>query len=181
MAHKIKYQIKNIVAVTSTDEKLDLDLIKKILPNVHHDPKKYNGLVYKISDPKVTVLLNWSGKIIIVGGKSIKSTTQARNIFYEDIKKLGYHPQKNNISIKNIVLLANIETELDLKKIFESNISTNLELEYEMEIFPGLIFKNKEPKFGAVIFKTGKIMIAGLKKMDDIVESIECIQNILKI
>jgi transcription initiation factor TFIID TATA-box-binding protein len=178
MVHKIKYQIKNIVALTSTDESLDLDLIKKTLPNVYNDPKKYNGLVYKISDPKVTVLLNWSGKIIIVGGASIKTTKKARDCFYDDLKKMGYHPTLNEIVIKNIVLVAAIGKPLDLGNIYESNIHANLE--YELEIFPGLIFKNKNPKFGAVIFKTGKIIIAGLKNIADIPQAIELVQNVIK-
>lgn len=178
MIPELTFNVTNIVATTSTGEKLDLDLIKKNFPNTQYKPKSYDGLVYKISEPKVTILLNWSGKLIIVGGTSTENTIKARDLFYQKIRELGYFPEVNNIVIKNIVLSINVGESLDLGKIFEANLNSNLE--YELEIFPGLIFRNKKPKFGAVLFKSGKIMVAGLKDMGEIPFALESIQNLIK-
>jgi transcription initiation factor TFIID TATA-box-binding protein len=178
MATRVDYHITNIVAITSTDEKLDLDLIKRKFLNTQYKPKSFDGLVFKISDPKVTILVNWSGKLIIVGGTSIEDTNRARDRFYFELNKLGYSPVVNDFIIKNIVLAANTGKSLDIENIFNSNNDSRLE--YEPEIFPGLIFKNKKPKFGGAIFKSGKMSIAGLKAIEDIPQAIDIIQKLIK-
>ncbi len=52
--------------------------------NVEYEPEQFPGLVYRIKDPKMVVLLFSSGKIILTGGRNL-----------EDIKKgLDYLEQK---------------------------------------------------------------------------------------
>ena len=101
---KMNCQIVNMVASTTTNEKLNLNTIQGSYSNVKYNPQIYFALIYKITDPKVSILVNWSGKLIITGAKSEKEIEIARNIFFNDMKKIGYCPQINDIIIQNIVL-----------------------------------------------------------------------------
>ena len=54
------------------------------LENIEYEPEQFPGLVYRIKDPKIVVLIFSSGKLILTGGKNL-----------EDIKKgLDFLEQK---------------------------------------------------------------------------------------
>ena len=38
--------------------------------NVEYEPEQFPGLVYRIKDPKIVVLIFSSGKIILTGGRN---------------------------------------------------------------------------------------------------------------
>jgi len=179
MNQKISYEIVHIVASTEVHQKLNLNAIKKNYPNTTYNPDKYFALIYKLTDPKISILVNWSGKIIFTRAKSIKDIEIGRDLFFNDLISIGYSPILSDIKINNIVSLLDIRHEMNLEKIYESH--KNLDLEIELEIFPGMIFKNNNPKFTALIFKSGKIVITGLKDLNQILESITEIEKKLEI
>ncbi len=41
------------------------------LENIEYEPEQFPGLVYRINDPKIVVLIFSSGKIILTGGKTL--------------------------------------------------------------------------------------------------------------
>jgi transcription initiation factor TFIID TATA-box-binding protein len=71
---------KSDVAITnmvcSYDLKKYINLNKVVITlnveNIEYEPEQFPGLVYRISDPKVVVLIFSSGKIILTGGKTMK-------------------------------------------------------------------------------------------------------------
>lgn len=178
MSQKMNCQIVNMVATTTTNEKLNLNKIQESYSNAKYNPQVYFALIYKITDPKVSILVNWSGKLIITGAKSEKEIEISRNIFFNDMKKIGYCPQINDIIIQNIVLNLNFGKTLNLEKIYESN--RVLDIDYDPELFPGLIFKNDNPRFTALFFKSGKIVMTGVKDLKRVPECQNSIQLLLK-
>ena len=64
--------VQNIVA--SADLKTDLNLnaiaLGLGLENIEYEPEQFPGLVYRIKQPKVVVLIFSSGKLVVTGGKS---------------------------------------------------------------------------------------------------------------
>ncbi|MCK9591232.1 MAG: TATA-box-binding protein [Methanoregula sp.] len=62
--------------VCSYDLKKYINLNKVVITlnveNIEYEPEQFPGLVYRISDPKVVVLIFSSGKIILTGGKTMK-------------------------------------------------------------------------------------------------------------
>ncbi|CAN1180245.1 TATA-box-binding protein [Linum perenne] len=50
---------------------------------------------------------------------------------------------------------------------------------YEPELFPGLIYRMKQPKIVLLIFVSGKIVITGAKKRDETYEAFENIYPVL--
>jgi transcription initiation factor TFIID TATA-box-binding protein len=52
-------------------------------------------------------------------------------------------------------------------------------LQYEPELFPGLIYRMKQPKIVLLIFVSGKIVLTGAKVRDEIYEAFENIYPVL--
>jgi len=174
----IKYRIVNLVAYTNISEQLDLDHIKRVLDNCEYEPEVYFALIYRLSEPKLSILVNRSGKIIFAGAKSVRNIQKARDLFFDDLISVGYHPKKRKISIQNIVIAAELGRELDFKKILYSN--SRGKIQYEPEVFPSIIFKNNSPRFTALIFRNGKICIVGLKNFKSIRSAVELIDKMVE-
>jgi transcription initiation factor TFIID TATA-box-binding protein len=71
--------VRNTVAVMLFSSKLNLKKVSLDLPNSIYEPDIFPGLRYKIKDG-LSILIFSSGKIIIVGGKSISDIKQAYNL-----------------------------------------------------------------------------------------------------
>ena len=76
---------------------------------------------------------------------------------------------KKTITIENVVASTAIGQEIDLK-------SVTLALEgadYDPEQFPGLVYRTKDPKTAALIFRSGKIVCTGAKSVADVKRAIK--------
>ncbi len=63
------------------------------------------------------------------------------------------------ISIVNVVASATIEQRLDLKEITKKFP----DVEWNPDLFPGAVFKLKNPKTATLLFRTGKMVCTGAK------------------
>lgn len=172
----IKYRIVNIIASTNTEEELNLEKILDFCINSEYDPEFYPALKYKNMNPKVTILVHKKGKIIFCGAKSLKEIEIVKRIFFEDLERIGYKPQNNPICLNNTVFLGTLNREINL-----INICTSVEhTQYDPETFPGLFFWNQNPKFTAILFKSGKFSVAGLTDLSQISIAIKIIKEIAK-
>jgi transcription initiation factor TFIID TATA-box-binding protein len=76
---------------------------------------------------------------------------------------------RDTIEIVNVVASTGIGQEINLKQ-------TTLALEgadYDPERFPGLVYRTKDPKTAALIFRSGKIVCTGAKSIDDVYRGLE--------
>ncbi len=64
--------IQNIVATANLHSKVDLEAAADVLENVMYEPEQFPGLIYRMGDPKVVILVFASGKLVCTGGKSAK-------------------------------------------------------------------------------------------------------------
>ncbi|GAB7017081.1 TATA-box-binding protein [Methanogenium cariaci] len=91
IAEKLEYKIQNIV--TSADLGTPINLNKIAvgfnLDRIEYEPEQFPGLVYRLEDPKVVVLLFGSGKLIITGGKQPEDAKRAVNKILSDLSNLG--------------------------------------------------------------------------------------------
>ncbi len=65
-----KIEIQNIVATANLHGKVDLEAAADIMENVMYEPEQFPGLIYRMGDPKVVILIFASGKLVCTGGKS---------------------------------------------------------------------------------------------------------------
>ena len=69
-----KITVQNIVAVYDLKNELNLNAIAITLglERVEYEPEQFPGLVYRVSDPKVVMLLFGSGKVVCTGAKKVE-------------------------------------------------------------------------------------------------------------
>jgi transcription initiation factor TFIID TATA-box-binding protein len=85
------YSIQNIVTSADLGSRINLNKIAMSfnLDKIEYEPEQFPGLVYRLDDPKVVVLLFGSGKLIITGGKVPEDAERAVQQIYEDLTRLG--------------------------------------------------------------------------------------------
>jgi transcription initiation factor TFIID TATA-box-binding protein len=77
------------------------------------------------------------------------------------------------IRIENVVASASLGDELDLP-----SIALHLPgAEYEPDQFPGLIYRQKQPKTALLLFRSGKVVCTGGKSMRQVEESIRTVSE----
>ena len=88
---KLDFKIQNIV--TSADLATPINLNKIAvgfnLDKIEYEPEQFPGLVYRLDNPKVVVLLFGSGKLIITGGKVPEDASKAVLKILSDLRGLG--------------------------------------------------------------------------------------------
>jgi transcription initiation factor TFIID TATA-box-binding protein len=158
---KLDYKIENVVAtvVTEITEKIDLTKIARKFEDVEYNPERFPGLVMRITDPKATFLIFSTGKMVITGLRRADQASLGVKKIVKSIKKAGINVSNPEITIQNIVASGDLHTFIDLNMaaiIMENAM-------YEPEVFPGLIYRMKEPKTVFLIFSTGKVVCTGAK------------------
>ena len=84
-------KVQNIVASADLHSTLNLNAIAGGLglENIEYEPEQFPGLVYRISDPKVVVLLFGSGKMVVTGGRKPEDAANAVDQIVEELKNLS--------------------------------------------------------------------------------------------
>ena len=84
------YSIQNIVTSADLGSRINLNKIAMSfnLDRIEYEPEQFPGLVYRLDDPKVVVLLFGSGKLIITGGKVPEDAKRAVQKIYKDLSDL---------------------------------------------------------------------------------------------
>ena len=85
----IEVTVQNIVASTAFADKLDLDMIIHSLEGTEYEPEQFPGLVYRIREPKVVLLLFSSGNIVCTGGKNVGNVSKAVEKLSKELDALG--------------------------------------------------------------------------------------------
>jgi transcription initiation factor TFIID TATA-box-binding protein len=83
---------------------------------------------------------------------------------------------KPDIQIQNIVASAGLDGTIDVEKATYSLKRTM----YEPEQFPGLIYRMEDPKVVILIFRSGKLVITGAKKEEEIHRAAATLQRTLE-
>ncbi|CQH64544.1 TATA-binding transcription initiation factor (plasmid) [Halobacterium hubeiense] len=83
--------VQNIVSSASLEQSLNLNAIAigLGLEQVEYEPEQFPGLVYRLDDPDVVVLLFGSGKLVITGGNETEEAQQALIHVQDRLSELG--------------------------------------------------------------------------------------------
>ncbi len=158
---KLDYKIENVVAtvVMEITEKIDLVKIARKFEDVEYNPERFPGLVMRITNPKATFLIFSTGKMVITGLRRADEASPGVRKIIKSIKKAGINVSNPVITVQNIVASGDLHTFIDLNMaaiVMENAM-------YEPEVFPGLIYRMKDPKTVFLIFSTGKVVCTGAK------------------
>jgi transcription initiation factor TFIID TATA-box-binding protein len=94
-------------------------------------------------------------------------------------KKISKKLDEKNIKfeITNIVAAGDVEMKLDL---FKLAMNVEEDIEYEPEQFPGAVLRFRNPPISLLIFRNGKLIIAGAKSKEEIEKILERTEKIVK-
>jgi transcription initiation factor TFIID TATA-box-binding protein len=83
--------IQNIVATADLEGELNLSEVALSLglENVEYEPEQFPGLVYRIKEPKVVMLLFCSAKIVCAGARKIEEVSLAVEKLSTELSSLG--------------------------------------------------------------------------------------------
>ena len=83
--------VQNMVATADLGGELNLDEVAVAfgLENVEYEPEQFPGLVYRVKEPKVVMLLFGSGKIVCTGGRNTEDVSIAVQDLSEKLNSMG--------------------------------------------------------------------------------------------
>ncbi len=170
--------IQNIVV--SCDlfaENLSIDKIVKEIKDVQYDPSRFPGACVRLKEPKVSILVFSSGRVVISGIKSEDMIMKSINVFKNMLKGLGVtFSKKPSWKIQNMVASGNVGFPLDLNKIIYRMENT----EYNPEQFPGLVYKPTGTRLSFLLFNSGRIVCTGGKSREEISSAVDSLIKRLK-
>jgi transcription initiation factor TFIID TATA-box-binding protein len=79
---RIKPQVRNIVANTDFEQKLDIETLSKSMPKSMYEPEQFAALIHRIMTGGVALIFS-SGKVVVVGCK----TFEELNLAYYHLKQ----------------------------------------------------------------------------------------------
>ena len=223
--------VVNVVASTRVAEELDLPDIA-IQLNCEYEPEQFPGVVYRVVDPKLAILMFRSGRAVCTGGKNEENIQEGITRMIGDLRAAGidtWEVEDAKIEVQNMVAtyalhypedydgtakMDDINTRvIDLdggeirpatdeeieaedsrirgikqgeplatmpRKLNLNNLTFHLpfdKVEYEPEQFPGLIYRLDFPRVVCLIFGSGKMVITGARRKDEILEAVQFIQD----
>jgi len=168
------WKVENVVATVSValepGEKVDLNQIARKYPDCEYNPERFPGLVMRVVDPKATILVFSTGKMVVTG---LRDANEAEAVVANVIKRMKQAKvdikSEPEITIQNIVASGDLHVPVDLNEA--SVIMVNAM--YEPEVFPGLIYRMADPKTVFLIFSTGRIVCTGAKTKEIVGEAVE--------
>lgn len=169
---EINIKIENVVANARITDSLDLEYVESKLEEAMFTKKKFPGLVYRTKEPKSAFLIFRSGKVVCTGAKTEEGVREVMDKLAADLRSIDIEVEEHpEFKVQNIVASANLGKELNLGAIV---MGLELEgMEYEPEVFPGLVYRISDPKSAILIFSSGRLVITGGKTLEDCEKSVD--------
>jgi transcription initiation factor TFIID TATA-box-binding protein len=177
-SHSAKYRIENIVISVNLHATFDLTTISQSYHDAEFNLNRFPGLCIRLTKPKSTILLFKNGKMIITGLKNSQEAITVVDRIITKLKNIGIQiPENPEIKIVNLVISINLQQRINLDKASLLLMDSI----YEPEVFPGIILHVDQPiKCVFLLFSSGKVILTGLKKEEDIIPAIKFLGTQLK-
>jgi transcription initiation factor TFIID TATA-box-binding protein len=87
---KPSFKVENIVASASLGGKVDLEKTVVMLKKTMYEPEQFPGLIYRMDEPKVVILVFASGSLVVTGAKKEQDV-------YDAVRKLHGTLEEQNL------------------------------------------------------------------------------------
>jgi transcription initiation factor TFIID TATA-box-binding protein len=71
--------VQNIVSSINLGGRVSLERVARTLPRSMYEPEQFPGVIHRMVDPKVVILIFSSGKLVCTGGKTEKDVYRSVN------------------------------------------------------------------------------------------------------
>jgi len=171
-----KAKVENIVSSITLGCDIDLKKLSTSVSGIDK-PKRFPGVIYRLSEPRLSLLIFRTGKVICSGARSRADIDKAVKKLLAKLKEAKITVKgKPKVEIQNIVASGSLDFKVNLDLLAMECENT----EYEPEQFPGLIFRLGDPKTVMLVFKSGRIIITGAKTPQQANLAAERTKEILK-
>jgi transcription initiation factor TFIID TATA-box-binding protein len=162
---KPTWKVENVVATVSViiDDvggRINLNDIARKYTDCEYNPERFPGLVMRMEEPRATLLLFSTGKMVITGLRKEDDVEPAMEKIIDKLSKAHVKCKDPVFTVQNIVASGNMHAPVyldDAAMLLENAV-------YEPEVFPGLIYRMEVPKCCFLIFSTGKFVCTGAKE-----------------
>jgi len=86
---KPEIQVQNIVASAGLGGRIDVEKTTYSLKRTMYEPEQFPGLIYRMDDPKVVILIFTTGKLVCVGAKKEAEVPRAIAKLQETLEEKG--------------------------------------------------------------------------------------------
>lgn len=172
-------RITNIVCGVNLNCRIDLKTIALYARNAAYAPKRFQAVILRRLDPRATALVFQSGKMQVLGAKSVMDARLSARKFARMIQKLGFNVKMSDFNVQNIVAHADIKCAVRLEGLHAKHY---LWTRFEPELFPGLVYRIEQPdlRVSCLIFANGKMVVLGAKREEHIDQAIGLLYPVLK-
>lgn len=149
------------------------------MSDAEYEPETFPGLIFRLKEPKSGTLLFRSGKLVCTGSKTLHQLNQSIEAVIMNIKMAGIPIAGSpKIEVQNIVASADLGQPINLNSVV---ISLGLErVEYEPEVFPGLVYRLSDPKVVILLFGSGRLVITGARTPQNVEAALRKIREELQ-
>jgi transcription initiation factor TFIID TATA-box-binding protein len=84
---KPELKIQNIVASASLGGKIDLEQAVRTLAKTMYEPEQFPGLIFRMDEPKVVILIFASGNLVCTGAKKEQDVYDAVHKLHENLEE----------------------------------------------------------------------------------------------
>lgn len=172
-------KVENVVASAAISDKLNIKDISNLLEGAEYEPEQFPGVIYRLKEPKVAILIFGSGKVVCTGAKSPDVARFAVELLTRQLADAGISVVKNpEITVQNLVATWDTGQAFDLSDLI---LSFGMErIEYEPEQFPGMVFRLDDPKVVMLFFTSGKVVCTGAKSIEELERAVVAVRKELK-
>ncbi|RYP60526.1 hypothetical protein DL770_009970 [Monosporascus sp. CRB-9-2] len=170
-------EVVNIQATVNVQCRLHLKTIAMHARNAEYNPRRFSAVIMRIREPNTTALIFASGKIVVTGAKSEPDSRLAVRKLGRTLQKLGYEAKLTEYTVHNMTAKCDVQSPIHLELLASHHPSFS---SYEPELFPGLIYKTVRPKVVILMFVSGKVVLTGAKRRQDIDQAWDMIYPIIQ-
>ncbi|PKM92201.1 MAG: TATA-box-binding protein [Euryarchaeota archaeon HGW-Euryarchaeota-1] len=161
-----KINVHNIVVTEQLDNQIDVDKLGEFKEKgFKYNKEIFPGVFFHSREnKKIAFLIFKTGKVVCTGAKSMDAINSALDELADVLNSMGFNvKRKKEVKVTNIVVSAYIKKIPTLSEL----ASTLDNIEYDPEVFPGIINRRKTKDYSAVIliFKTGRIVCVGINDL----------------
>ena len=175
---KKSYTIQNVVSTFNGGvQRLNLKTLCMLMHWCQFNPEVFAALIGRLEDPKTTLLTFTSANNVCTGAKSELDSRIACRIMTHIMQEHGIQCSMARFVVQNIVASAYTGFPLKLELIAQKHSPL---ANYDPEVFPGLIYRMRNPKIVFLLFREGKLVITGGKKRSQITKAFDIFyENVL--
>lgn len=150
---------------------VDLKQVAFGIRNAEYNPRKHSSITIRLFGPRTTALVRQSGVCSITGKVTEEELKSSAKKVARLVQRCGYQEQVRFADYHVTSLLCQADLHFPVRlDLLASRWRRNAL--YEPEFFSNCVFRCRQPKVTYLVTAGGKVMVSGLRKLEDVKEAL---------